>query len=203
MMLSPVSRQHAALFLTFAQIDYRDRDQILGFAATYGLLGLEWEAQINWAREIYQMAEAITLANRDDRSSEDDKRLLWLINSHLLDVTGRFEFATKMRLTHRPRTLLSAMWMQFSLGLVGGHEYPKCKQCERIFEISVELTGYHSHRLFCSDACKTKNYRLRKRTAKKLWISKTPLRDIAKQTETKMATVRDWVKEWKASGGRR
>ena len=85
--------------------------------------------------------------------------------------------------------------MQFSLGLVGGYEYPKCKQCERIFEISVELTGYHSRRRFCSDACKTKNYRLRKRTAKKLWISKTPLRDIAKQTETKMATVRDWVKE--------
>ena len=203
-MISPMAREHATLFLTFSQIAYADRDEVLGFAMTYGLLGLEWESHINWAREVCQMKEALALADREDRTPEDDRKLAWLFNSRLQDVVGRFEVASKMRLTYGPRTLRASMWFQFSLGLAGGYEYRKCKHCERLFEISTEDTGFRSHRAFCTDTCKTKNYQQRKKTALRLSASGTRLSAIAKQADTKIATVRRWVKEakHKSSGGR-
>lgn len=202
-MIVLMSRQHATLFRTFSELDYSDRDAIKSFAMTYGLLGLEWESHINWAREICQMAEALELTNRDDRTPEDDRKLAWLYDCHAQDVVSRMEVTPKARLIYGPRTLLAALWLQFGLGFVDGYEYRKCRHCERMFEISVEQTGFRNHRAFCTDTCKSKNYQQRKRTALKLLASKARLADIVKETETKLATVRKWVKEWKASGGRR
>ena len=196
-MIVLMSKEHATLFQAFSEIDYSDLDAIKSFAMDYGLLGLEWESHINWAREICQMAEAIELANRDDRTSEDDKKLTWLYDRHAQDVVSRMEVTPKMRLVYGPRTLLAALWLQFGLGFVDGYGYGKCRHCQRMFEISVEQTGFRRHRAFCTDNCKSLNYQKRKRTALKLSAAKTRLRDIAKQTETKLATVRKWVKEAK------
>ena len=199
--MAPLSRSHATLFLTFAKIDYKSRGEIQGFAMTYGLLGLEWESHINWAMEICMMAEALRLNNRENRTPHDNKRLTWLLNSHLKDVTTRIDVGSssaETRLSHGPKTLLAALWLQFGLGLAGGYEYRECKHCKHLFEISTDMkTGHRSHRVFCTDTCKSKNYQQRKRTALKLSGAKTSLRDIAKQTETKIATVRQWVKEAK------
>jgi len=194
--------------LTFAQLDFSSRDEIHDFAMTYGLLGLEWESHINWAMEICMMAEALRLNNRENRTPHDNKRLTSLLNFHLQDVSAQFDVGSssaETHLFHGPKTLLAALWLQFGLGLAGGYEYRECKHCKHLFEISTDMkTGHRSHRAFCTDTCKSKNYQRRKRTALKLSASKIPLRDIAKQAETKIATVRQWVREAKeASGGRR
>lgn len=197
--IAPVSRSHSTLFLTFAQIDFSSRDAILGFAMTYGLLGLEWESHINWAMEICMMAEARRLIDRENRTPHDNKRLTSLFNYHLQDVSAQIDVGSssaETRLSHGPKTLLAALWLQFALGVAGGYEYHECKHCKHLFEISTDMkTGHRSHRVFCTDNCKSKNYQKRKRTALKLSAKKTRLRDIAKQTETKVETVRKWIKE--------
>jgi len=198
-LINPESKQHSALFMTFAQINYADRDEILGFAMTYGLLGLEWESHINWAHEICQMKEAVDIAWSDDKTPEQVERLRSLCNVHLRGVVSRFQVNPEPCLTQRPETLLALMWLRFSQGLERGDEYRKCKHCDRMFEISLEQTGFRRHRAFCSDECKSKDYEQRKRTAKKLWKSGMAISKIAKQVETDPTTVRGWVEKWKGA----
>ena len=72
---SPMSSEHATLFKTFADLDYMDREAILGFATNFGFLGLDpqqqdvfpgpsgdahivsGESHLSWAREICLMRE--------------------------------------------------------------------------------------------------------------------------------------------------
>jgi len=58
-----------------------------------------------------------------------------------------------------PKSLLGAMWLQFAFAIAGDKQYRACKVCKKWFEIS----GQHRiTRQFCSDACKTKDFRTRK-----------------------------------------
>jgi hypothetical protein len=58
-----------------------------------------------------------------------------------------------------PQNLLGAMWLQFALAVAGDKKYRACKVCHKWFEISGKN---RITRLFCSDACKTKDFRNRK-----------------------------------------
>src|SRR3989442_442659 len=93
--------------------------------------------------------------------NERREKLAWLFNIHLQHVQGRMLFDAKAepRLSFAPLTLLSAMWLQLALSVVGDKEFRACKLCRRLFEISTEQTGYRKHREFCSESCKTKDYR--------------------------------------------
>jgi hypothetical protein len=62
-----------------------------------------------------------------------------------------------------PENLLAAMWLQFAQAIAGNRTYRACKECGRWFEISVEGDGFRINRLFCSDACKSRDYRRGKR----------------------------------------
>ena len=229
---SPMSKSTSSLFLTFAEIDYRNLSSISDFATKFGLLGLPtvfqdvarlsrsgehhhaWgETYLDWAREICQMREALELtrsaksageskartewndARLDPPYDERHERCAWLLNSHLHDVTPRMLFARdgEPRISFAPTSLLSAMWLQFALSLVGDKEFRSCKFCRRLFEISTDQTGFRSHREFCSDSCKTKDYRKRKRTALRLAASGVRLREISEKTTTEAATVRSWL----------
>ena len=171
------------------------------------------ETYLDWAREICLMREAVELTRSDRGAGEgrarmewNDARLdppygdryercAWLLNSHLQDVKPRMLFAqdVEARLSFAPTSLLSALWLQFALSLVGDKEFRSCKFCQRLFEISTDQTGFRRHREFCSDSCKTKDYRRRKRTALKLAGGRSSLRTIAERTNTKRATVRQWL----------
>ena len=113
-------------------------------------------------------------------------------------VEPHVEFGSVERLSFAPSDLLSAMWMKFALALVGGKSYRECKSCGKLFELSPE-TGSRSNRQFCpgSGYCKTKDFRKRKQRALKLWALKTPIREIAAQADTRLETVRRWIKEAK------
>ena len=89
----PMQRKHAALFRTFADLDFRDKKAILGFASVYGLLGSDGQEQgplshefgnhyavgeshLTWAREICLMREAMRLTRfrSEEEEAEIDER---------------------------------------------------------------------------------------------------------------------------------
>ena len=224
----PMQRRHAALFQTFAAIDFQDREAILGFASVYGLLSIdrkeqtsssEPESHLTWAREICLMREAMKLARWrtvQDEAEEDARykkfgldaghhrrerrrKLKWLFELHLQDVQPRIEFEkdTSPRLSLAPRTLLAAMWLQLTLAIAGDKHFPTCKSCSRLFEVSTSPTGFRTHREFCSDSCKTKDYRRRKRVASDLFTKGLSVQEIARLSDTKVATIRTWRKAGK------
>ena len=58
-----------------------------------------------------------------------------------------------------PLTLLSATWLQFAQAIAGNREQRACKECGAWFEVSSRDDGRTARRLFCSDACKSRDYR--------------------------------------------
>jgi len=231
-------REHATLFRTFADLDFRDRGAILAFASTYGLLGTErqeqgplsselghhyalGESHLTWAHEICLMRDALALtqhrpeaerARIDERyrhhgldparhHKENARRLDWLFNVHLRLVQPRISFQPGLpaRLSYTPLTLLAAMWLQLSLAITDDKEFQACKFCRGLFEISTAQTGFRRHREFCSDSCKTKDYRKRKRTALRLLREGRLVATVAKELETDPATIRRWKKNAKSS----
>ena len=211
----PMQREHAALFREFGDLDYTDKAAILAFAERYGLLGVpqqvqservcgedgEWrdhyaygESHLRWALEVCLMKEGLRLAGRK-RSFKTSRRLQWLFDRHLQHVQGRlgFDRSGEPKLALKPLTLISAMWLQLALAITGEKRFVACKFCRRMFEISTEQTGFRSHREFCSDSCKTKDYRKRKRTALRLAEAGSQLREISEKTGTDKETVRAWL----------
>jgi hypothetical protein len=180
------------------------------------------ESHLAWAREICLMRDALQLVRartpqeeEEHRAAwarvnlkppyEDDRaRCTWLFNVHLQRVQARMSFQPDSlpKLLFSPLNLLAAMWLQLALSVVGSKEFRACKHCRRLFEISTEETGYRSHREFCSESCKTKDYRRRKRTALKMAKDGAEPRKIADAIATELATVRGWISAGKRRGGR-
>ncbi len=210
----PMERKHSALYQDFAKIDYTDRQAILDFATRYGLLGLPVQAQdmmvpgrstahivvgeshLSWAREICAMRRVVDQQHRSRKHPGFDS----LMNEHLQHVQLQMELKAdtgKRRLNFAPTTLLSALWLQASLGVVGDTNVTQCKHCQRLFERSQGDRYFgdrrgRSDREYCSDSCRKMAYQRRRRTANKLFKAGASLRDIANRTETAMATVRRW-----------
>jgi hypothetical protein len=208
----PMDRRNAVLFRRFAGIDHNDTSEILNFAREYGLLGaprqsqtsrrvdgsLHWaegESQLAWACEIAQMRRAIWLWEHPKSAERDQEEWGWLFDSHLQRVEGRMRFGPGItaQLRIAPVTLLAAMWLQLALAVAGNKEFVKCKFCERQIEISTADSGFRTNRQFCSDSCKTKDYRKRKRTALKMAKRGMSVSTIVKQLDTRTATVRRWL----------
>jgi hypothetical protein len=208
--------EDSALFKTFAEVDYRDRAAISEFARKHGDLGLppehqavalrdksgrvsgvhsaHGESHFAWALEICRMREAVGLSEQG-HSVERLRRLKWLCDRHLHHVAGRLSFSDggEPRLAIAPINLISAMWLQLALALTGGKRFVACKFCRRVFEISTDQTGFRSDREFCSMACKTKDYRHRKRSAIQLAQTGAALESIAKRIATNRRTVKKWL----------
>ena len=199
----PMERKHATLFLTFARLEWRDRDAIQQFATTYGLLGLAGrdvqagEPHLIWASEILHMRDAINLS-RNRTSKRNVHKLTWLFERphHLRSAEGRMVFDETVgsaQLRFEPRTLLAGMWLQMAMALARDKQFGDCKQCGKPFDVSTTETGSRTDREFCSDSCKTKDYRRRKRVARQLSEEGSSLSAIADQIKTKKATVRRWL----------
>ena len=177
------------------------------------------EPHLTWAYEICLMRKAMQLTQRPEgvqadidaaykrrgmdpehRRTEDAHRLDWLFNVHLQHVQPRMSFRDRLppRLSYAPLTLLAAMWWQLALAVVDDKRFEACKFCRNLFEISTAQTGFRSHREFCSDSCKTQDYRRRKRTALRLLGEGQPVSKVAKQVDTPVETVRTWRQAVKA-----
>ena len=94
------------------------------------------------------------------------------INKHLEEkVTPRLLYNTdtgQQVLQVVPGTLLSATWLQFAQAIAGNREQHACKECGGWFEVSSRDDGRTARRLFCSDPCKSRDYRRSKKIAQHL-----------------------------------
>ena len=216
----PMDRKHATLFRIFASVDPADRDAILAFANEYGLLGVKlqhqvWskskrrskhqalgESHLDWAEEIARMQETIQQWTGRQTGGDPWPDLSRVVNAHLSQIQFqvRQDAAGELGFSLAPRTLLSAMWLQLARDLVGHREVALCNFCSRPMEISTAATGYRTNRAFCSDSCKTSDYRRRKRTALRLAQEGQSVRRIAKVVKTKAATVRRWLEKAQGKG---
>jgi hypothetical protein len=220
----PMDRPYAALFREFADLNYLDKSAILAFATRYGSLGIPTQQQgvrvreksgarwdhnaygepyLGWAVEVCLMREGLRLDGRKRVPTEKARRAQWLFNRHLQRLQGRigFDDAGQPRLKIEPLTLISAMWLQLALATSGDKQFVACKFCHRMFEISTEQTGFRSHREFCTDSCKTKDYRKRRRTALRLAAAGSSVKEISDKTRTESGTVRSWLAAAKLARG--
>jgi hypothetical protein len=92
-----------------------------------------------------------------------------------------------------PRSLLGAMWLQFAQTIDGKRSHKPCKECSTWFEVSTEDTGKRVNREFCSDPCKSKNYRRRKAECIQLKAQGMTASAIAKQLDTSIETIKTWL----------
>ena len=93
--------------------------------------------------------------------------------------------------------MISFATVELALAIADNKQFLACKFCRRLFEVSTSPTGFRTHREFCSDSCKTKDYRRRKRVALHLSTQGRSVQEIARQANTKAVTIHKWLKAGK------
>jgi hypothetical protein len=94
-----------------------------------------------------------------------------------------------------PRNLLGAMWLQLADAVAENKELRRCESstCERKWFVTPDPYGPRADATFCSDPCRHKAYRERKAKARALATRGATPREIAKQVNTEIDTVRGWI----------
>jgi len=101
---------------------------------------------------------------------------------------------SRVRLTYAPETLIGAMWLQFALAISAPKEFRSCRTCGSPFEVSREpTTGRRVDSVFCSDRCKSRDYRARRRQARMLVAEGMSVREVATRVGARVAAVQRWI----------
>jgi hypothetical protein len=90
-----------------------------------------------------------------------------------------------------PKNLLGALWLQLARAVDGNKDYRRCGGCGTWMEISLD--AYRTHRLFCSNACRSKAYRERQAEARRLYREGQSVEQIAQQLGADFQAVQGWV----------
>lgn len=167
-------QQASALFLNFVDlpVDGSRGDAILTFASQYGQLGVETylrppapgpvptgEPSSAWSSAQRELTAAVNLW----RSDRDPDALERAVNKGLRKKVSPqmlWDMAAKQLKLHLvPENLLGAMWLQLATAIDGDLDYRQCTTCGKWFGVSVLERG--QARDYCSNACRSKAYRLR------------------------------------------
>lgn len=97
----------------------------------------------------------------------------------------------KLHLTLSVSSLAGALWLQFALAVTGDKEYRPCTECGMWLEIAPDT--YRTNRGYCSDACRAKAYRDRKRKAKEMAAAGHSVAAIAAELGVDDRSVAKWV----------
>jgi len=97
-----------------------------------------------------------------------------------------------LRLKLVPTSLISALWLQFAIGVEGDRQYRQCETCHVWFEVGVHA---REDAKFCRNACRFKAYRMRQVTARKLHSQGRATEEIAERVHSDVETVRGWIKK--------
>lgn len=105
--------------------------------------------------------------NRGDYVTPAKMYLTHRVNWHLKDRTGIAIIHSQNDLSLQelrivPDNLISAIWYEFSNSIAAGSEIKRCSQCTEFY---VRRNKRGSEQRYCSNACKTKSYRMRKARA--------------------------------------
>jgi len=90
-----------------------------------------------------------------------------------------------------PWNLLGALWIQTAGLAEGGRDYERCETCRGWFVLSPEYN--RADRRYCSDACRHKAYRERRRQAQVLHREGMAPSKIARELGSNTPTVRRWL----------
>jgi hypothetical protein len=211
----PMDRDHTGLFRAFAEIELT-KDGIRSFANQYGQLGAaveilhgregpmatlpiqamehlsEWQDQIGRMREALGLWE---LVRSGEGGQEEVESLRETLNRHLLHHVS-VHMVQDIRhgglsLRKWPVSLLGALWLQLAEAVSGNKEFRSCPTCGKWFELSPDVA--RTNRLFCSDKCRTRAYRGRKEQAQKLAKKGKSIKEIAKELDSDVKTVKGWI----------
>jgi hypothetical protein len=158
----------------------------------------------DWRDAIVKLREAINLweqVQADDTNSTAAKKLQAIVNRKLgeLCLSAAFEFSVRPRrkaaLHFVPRTLGGAMWLQLAQAIAGNKNYRACEACGRYFELSLE--GARTSRHYCSDACRSKAYRRRKRQGLQLHVQGKSLQEMEDEFKSDPKMVKTMVNQQK------
>lgn len=92
-----------------------------------------------------------------------------------------------------PDSLIAALWLQFAQAISSKKTYRRCHQCNTWFELTPDIA--RTNRLYCSNACRSKSYRNRQASAKKLFIGGKTVEEISDQLNVDSTTIRKWIAE--------
>ena len=107
------------------------------------------------------------------------KRLLWKENEN------------KLAIYDVPKSLYTAMWLQFMRALAADTNYRQCDYCGDWFELNPGIG--RKNKRFCSDYHRTASHRKRKTEALKLSAQGMSANDIAAKVDMDLDTVTKWL----------
>jgi hypothetical protein len=117
------------------------------------------------------------------------------VNQHLgADVSAQLLLDAKtkrLRLEVIPRTFSALIWLQFGRAVAEGKEYRRCLECDSYFEHSA--TTARTNRRFCTNACRSKNYRGRQEEARRRHAEGWSLQEIVRYLDSDKQTVQGWL----------
>jgi hypothetical protein len=96
-----------------------------------------------------------------------------------------------------PKTLLSAMWLQLAYTVAGNKKHRQCKECGKWFEIARDMDARTNRKMFCSLACKTRDYRRRREETLQLNAEGKSVAEIAVALKTDEKTIKKWTRNVK------
>jgi hypothetical protein len=88
-------------------------------------------------------------------------------------------------------SLLDVLDVQLLSAIADLKRYRDCEFCGKPFELTPQVN--RADRVFCSDTCRVKSHQKRKRLAIEMRKAGKPLREIAKATQSDIATVKRWL----------
>ena len=152
-----------------------------------------------WVSEIRQMRSQVAMwdnVRRGGGSELDKKELLAAINTGLHETrVGAALAPTKKKgelAVHLvPPNLLGAMWAQFAWAVAGDKEVRRCATCGKWFVLDPDTA--RTSRLYCTEACRSRQYRRKKTEARELAASGESVAAIAARLESDVATVQGWL----------
>lgn len=87
------------------------------------------------------------------------KRVNSFLSSHINIALVSSLDLSELRLRIVPENLITAIWYQFARAIAAGQEIAACRNCGEFF---AKLNRRGSDQKYCSSACRTMNYRLRR-----------------------------------------
>jgi hypothetical protein len=98
------------------------------------------------------------------------------------------------RLEFSPRGLVGALWLQFASAIATTKSFRLCRMCNKPIEIS-RSGGARTDAVFCSNACKSRDYRQRMTKARRLAQEGWSPKAVARELKTSLVTVRRWLRD--------
>jgi hypothetical protein len=97
----------------------------------------------------------------------------------------------RVLLRHYPRSLLGAIYLQFSTAILSGRETRMCSVCQRYFEVTALAS--RNDRLTCSNRCRVRAYRDRQQRARELRAKGWSPKRISAEIGSAVSIIKKWL----------